>query len=59
MLGIARTLSAGFPHVRIDLYNISGRAYFGEFTFYHEGGWGQFSPSKWDYVFGDCMKLPV
>jgi hypothetical protein len=59
MLAIARTLSEGFPHVRIDLYNISGCAYFGEFTFYHGGGWEKFKPLKWDYVFGDCMKLPV
>lgn len=59
MLILARILSEGFLHVRIDLYNISGRAYFGEFTFYHGGGWEDFRPLKWDYVFGDCMILPV
>jgi hypothetical protein len=59
MLEMARILSKGFPHVRIDLYNIDGRAYFGEFTFYHGGGWEEFRPLKWDYIFGDCMKLPI
>jgi hypothetical protein len=38
MLDIARQLSAEFPFVRIDLYNNTGRIYFGELTFYHASG---------------------
>ena len=59
MINMARALSDGFPHVRIDLYNISGRAYFGEFTFYHGGGWEHFSPKEWDLKFGNCIKLSI
>lgn len=33
MLEIAKKLSKGFPHVRVDLYNIEGKIYFGEMTF--------------------------
>lgn len=33
MISIARRLSQGFPQVRIDLYNIDGKIYFGEMTF--------------------------
>ena len=33
MLEIARTLSADFPFVRVDLYEVGGKIYFGELTF--------------------------
>lgn len=33
MLDIARTLSADFPFVRVDLYEVQGEIYFGELTF--------------------------
>ena len=58
MLRIAETLSQGFPHVRIDLYNIGGKIYFGEYTFYHGGGMNEFTPREWDYTFGSWFKLP-
>lgn len=58
MIQIAEKLSEGFPHVRIDLYNIGGRIFFGEYTFYHGGGMNEFSPREWDYTFGSWFKLP-
>ena len=39
MLRIARKLSEDFPHVRVDLYNINGKIYFGELTFYDGSGY--------------------
>ncbi len=38
MIEISKRLSEGFPEVRIDLYNINGRIYFGEMTFTSAGG---------------------
>lgn len=38
MIMVAKTLSKSFPVVRIDLYNINGRIYFGEMTFTSLGG---------------------
>ena len=38
MISVAEQLSEGFPQVRIDLYNIDGKIYFGEFTFTSQGG---------------------
>lgn len=38
MVDIVRILCKGFQHVRIDLYNVNGSIYFGEFTFYQNGG---------------------
>lgn len=58
MLGIADKLSDGIPHVRVDLYEINGKVYFGEMTFYHWGGLVPFKPLKWDYIFGDMLTLP-
>ena len=59
MKEIATTLSKGFPHVRVDLYEVSGCIYFGEITFYHFGGIVPFEPEEWDYKFGDWIKLPL
>ena len=58
MKQIAAKLSAGIPHVRVDLYNIRGKVYFGELTFFHWGGTVPFEPNEWDYKFGDNIHLP-
>jgi len=59
MIEIARKLSKGIPHVRVDLYNVNGRIYFGELTFFHWGGMVPFVPEEWDYTFGSWIMLPV
>lgn len=58
MKEIARNLSQGMPHVRVDLYDINGEIYFGELTFCHWGGWVSFKPEEWDYKFGELIELP-
>lgn len=58
MKQLAAKLSAGFPHVRIDFYDINGKIYFGEMTFYHLGGFIAFNPPEWDYKFGNWINLP-
>jgi len=45
------------PFVRIDLYNIKGRIYFGEITFYPASGMGKFLPNKWNYILGDMINI--
>lgn len=42
MISIAKKLSEGFPQVRVDLYNIDGKIYFGEMTFTSAGGYMNF-----------------
>ena len=59
MLDISRKLSKGFPHVRVDLYDINGDIYFGELTFFHFSGNVPFEPEEWDYKVGEWLKLPV
>ena len=58
MKEVASKLSKGIPHVRIDLYEVKGKVYFGEYTFYHHGGCVPFHPQKWDDVFGSWIQLP-
>jgi hypothetical protein len=38
MISTAEQLSQGIPEVRVDLYNIKGKVYFGELTFTSQGG---------------------
>lgn len=58
MKSIVSQLSKGIPHVRVDVYEINGKVYFGEITFYHFGGWVPMKPEKWEKVFGDWLVLP-
>ena len=57
MKNLASKLSKGFPHLRVDFYDINGKIYFGELTFYHWSGIVPFKPDKWDYIFGSWIKL--
>ena len=61
MFEIADKLSSSIaaPFVRIDLYNINGRIYFGEITFFPASGMKKFRPDEWNYIFGDLIKLPI
>lgn len=58
MKSFACKLSAGFPHVRVDFYIINHVVYFGELTFFHNGGFFPIYPSEWDFKLGNMIKLP-
>ena len=58
MKKLAGKLSNGFPHLRVDFYDINGKIYFGELTLYHWSGMVPFEPEEWDYIFGSWIKLP-
>lgn len=58
MLEVARKLSKGIPHVRVDLYEVSGRVYFGETTFFHGYGMEVFRPREFEKHLGDLIPLP-
>ncbi|WP_026514193.1 ATP-grasp fold amidoligase family protein [Butyrivibrio sp. LB2008] len=57
MVEIAEKLSYGFSHVRVDLYNISGKIYFGEMTFTTNSGYIRFVPEEFDRILGDQWNL--
>ena len=57
LLKYAELLSAEFPHVRVDLYIVKGKIYFGELTFTHGAGFGRISPREFDVELGELLKL--
>ena len=59
MKEFASILSKEIPHVRVDFYEVDGKVYFGELTFFHYDGFLPFQPNFWDRVFGDYIKLPT
>ena len=54
MKRLAAELSKGIPQVRVDFYEVDGKALFGEYTFYHMGGFVPFDP----FMMGEMFKLP-
>ena len=58
MKEVARKLSKGMPYVRVDLYLINHRIYFGELTFFHDGGAVALEPNEWEKTFGSWIELP-
>jgi len=54
---VAAKCSKGMKFVRIDLYEIDGKVYFGEFTFFHGGGFWPFVPDHWEKDLGDLIKI--
>lgn len=59
MQEIAKKLSEGIIHVRVDFYDVKGEIYFGELTFFHYSGFVAFNPEDWDYILGEWIKLPI
>ena len=57
MFEIASILSKGLPFVRVDLYNINGKIYFGEMTFYPASGLDPNLIPETDEYFGSLIKL--
>lgn len=57
MLEIAGILSKGIPHVRVDLYSINGKIYFGELTMYHGGGMEKFTPKELGMRMGEWIQI--
>ena len=58
MKDLAAKLSAGTPQLRVDFYEMDGRVYFGEMTFFHCSGMAPFHPQQWDQTFGEWLTLP-
>lgn len=57
MISIAERLSSGFKFLRVDLYNVEGKIYFGELTFYPASGMGRWTSDEADRMIGDYMKI--
>lgn len=57
MIHASAELSQGIPVCRVDLYEVNGRMYFGEFTFYHGSGQEKFTPKEWNLKLGQMINI--
>lgn len=57
MVEVSKNLSREFPHVRVDFYEVNGKLYFGELTFFTASATGRFQPEEYDEIIGSWLKL--
>lgn len=57
MICLAKKLSKGWPHIRVDFYSVKDQIYFGELTFFTRGGIYPYTPNKWNYILGEWINL--
>lgn len=57
MKAIAADLCKPFQYVRVDLYQVGGKVYFGELTFFPAGGAPDFVPAEYDRIVGEMWRL--
>lgn len=57
MKALAEKLAKNMRFVRVDLYEINNKLYFGEYTFFSGGGFWLFNPDKWEKKLGEMIKI--
>lgn len=57
MMNIAKKLCKNYKFLRVDLYEVNGKVYFGELTFYSASGFENLSPKEWNLKIGDMLDL--
>ncbi len=57
MIRVAEKLSQGFPELRVDLYNVQGKVYFGELTFTSQGGFMDFYTPEFNRLLGSKFSI--
>lgn len=57
MIDIAERLSQGFPELRVDLYNVGGKIYFGELTFTSQGGFMDYFVPEFNRLLGEKFSI--
>lgn len=58
MFRLASEMSIGFPFVRMDFFDVNGRIYFGEYTFFPASGYDYNRLPESDLFFGNKIILP-
>lgn len=59
MVELVTRLCHNHIFLRVDMYEVGGKIYFGELTFYPASGLGKFRPKKYDKLLGDILELPL
>ncbi len=59
MVEIATKLGGSLPFVRVDLYSVNGRIYFGEMTLYPGSGYEAYEPDIFDVKLGEQFDVSI
>lgn len=59
MIEISEKLSEGFPEIRVDLYNVDGKIYFGELTLYSMSGFDTTITEEADFLMGNALHIDM
>ena len=57
MISLAEKLSENEPFLRVDFYNVNGKIYFGELTFYPASGMGRWTTEGADATIGKYLDI--
>lgn len=57
MIAIARKLSNGFQHIRVDMYNVDGKIYVGELTFFSNSGFINIYNKQYEQHLADLIDI--
>lgn len=57
MISLAEKLSENEPFLRVDFYNVKGKIYFGELTFYPASGMGKWTSEEADVTIGKYISI--
>lgn len=58
MIEIAEILSKDIPYLRVDLYNLAGKIYFGELTFFPQSGFDLNLLPEIEVLYGSLIECP-
>lgn len=59
MIELAELLAKGTSELRVDFYDVDGKIYFGELTFFDGSGFDPIVPIEWDYKIGSWVDLSM
>lgn len=60
LVNIVEKLAKDFEHyIRVDVYHVDGKLYFGELTFFDSAGFEKIKPKSWNYELGSYLHLPI
>ncbi|GAB4163091.1 MAG: ATP-grasp fold amidoligase family protein [Winogradskyella sp.] len=57
MKKLAKKLAKDFVCIRVDMYNIDGKIYFGELTLHHSSGLSKFVQEEYDFKLGKLLNI--
>lgn len=57
MIILSEKLSRNTKFLRVDLYNVKSKIYFGELTFFPASGMGKWTPEEYDRIIGDYLNI--